>query len=432
MREVAGKSETPEGYRGVEFGPKTLSIPKDWAVKRFGDVFSRRSESITPKEGETVRYVGLKHLNSGELEIAGYDEDGQERSSSRRFEQGDVLFGKLRPNLEKAAIAPFEGVCSSDIIPIYSEDESLHEYLPYLMHSKLVRDRVVSTMEGTNLPRTSWDDLASMRVPVPPETERSCIASVLSTVDEQIQETDSAIDKTRELNRGLSQNLLFEGIGHSSYQTVQAGPKTFEIPEEWTVSTVGGITSRLRNGIAEKQNHDGVGIPVTRIETIAEGFVDRDSIGWMDLDPDDYEEFRLQKGDILFSHKNSLEHLGKTAQYWSEETLFHGENLLLLRPDESVINPRFAYFFLNGETTRQICRSFAKKSVSQVSLNQKEVSALPIPLPPMEEQDRIVEILDKGEKVLHEERATKEALQGLKRGLMQDLLTGKRRVETDD
>ncbi len=152
----------------------------------------------------------------------------------------------------------------------------------------------------------------------------------------------------------------------------------------------------------------------------------------MDIDAESHKQFLLQSGDILFSHKNSLEHLGKTAQFQSEETLSHGENLLLLRPDDDIVYPRFAYFFLNTKAVRSICRSFAKKSVSQVSLNQKEVSGLPMPLPPMEEQKKIAAILDKAEEGIRKELNHKQRLQELKRGLMQDLLTDKVRVNTDD
>ena len=275
------------------------------------------------------------------------------------------------------------------------------------------------------------DDLKSLPLLSPTLPEQRRIAEILSTVDEKIQQTDEIIVKRNEVRTGLMQDLLFRGIEHETYQTKQVGPKQFEIPQDWTLSNIGSVTNRLRNGIAEKQNHDGIGIPVTRIETISEGFVDTDKIGWMDIDEESHRKFKLQRGDIMFSHKNSLEHLGKSAQFQSDERLYHGENLLLLRPDEGVVFPRFAYFFLNTETIRSICRSFAKKSVSQVSLNQKEVSGLPMPIPPMDEQKKIARILDTVEEGIREEMKYKQHLQELKRGLMQDLLTGKVRVKTN-
>lgn len=248
MSEALEQSDLREGYKEVQFGPKTLVVPGDWYTERFGDIFHQRRESIDGIEDKTVKYVGLKHLDSGQLDINGYDENGRERSSSRVFREGDVLFGKLRPNLNKAAIAPFSGVCSSDIIPIYAEEDARQQYLPYLMHSKLIRDRVVSTMEGTNLPRTSWSDLEKTLIPLPSLPEQRRISDILSTVDEQIQHTDKAIEKNANLRTGILQDLLHLGIWEHDTAEHRIGPKTVTIPEAWEIQRIGDLLSKDTDG----------------------------------------------------------------------------------------------------------------------------------------------------------------------------------------
>nr|WP_236639572.1 hypothetical protein [Salinigranum halophilum] len=202
MSEALEQSDIREGYEEVQFGPKALIVPGDWTTERLGDVFHHRRESINVNDGETVRYVGLKHLDSGQLDINGYDEDGRERSSSRAFREGDILFGKLRPNLNKAAIAPFTGICSSDIIPIYADDEALQRYLPYLMHSKLVRDRVVSTMEGTNLPRTSWGDLKNTLIPSPHSPNSAASPTSFRRSTSRFSRLTRSLTSERQFERG--------------------------------------------------------------------------------------------------------------------------------------------------------------------------------------------------------------------------------------
>jgi len=443
MNEAMEKFDLRKGYKEVQFGPKTLVVPSDWSTNKFGDVFQRRRESIDEIEDETVKYVGLKHIDSGQLTIIGYEEDGRERSSSRIFREGDVLFGKLRPNLNKAAVAPFSGVCSSDIIPIYAEKDVHQQYLPYLMHSKLVRDRVVSTMEGTNLPRTSWDDLENTLIPLPSLPEQRRIADILSMVDEQIQQTDEIIEKRRELRQGLLQELFRRGaVEHErilapeelaakvgGVNTGMDHTTVGQIPEGWETERLGELTENSSYGInASAEEFDPEKPRYLRITDIADdGHLKQDDPKC--ISRHESEGFELHPGDLLFARTGAT--VGKTLLYQEDhpEAAYAGY-LIRFQLNQTRILPKFAFYFTQTDNYDRWVSRITRQG-AQENINTGEYCSILVPLPPVSEQQKIVSVLESVDQEIEQERQTKQTLKELKRGLMQDLLTGEVRIDTE-
>lgn len=167
-----------------------------------------------------------------------------------------------------------------------------------------------------------------------------------------------------------------------------------QLPQGWELKTFGDVLSLVTNGVNGKQNKEGVGVPVSRIETIADQKIDLDRIGYLEsYDEEKIEKYRLQENDILFSHINSALHLGKTAIVPSNVNLYHGVNLLRLAVNE-LAEPRYfnyycKYFRLLGEFS-----AHAQHAVNQSSLNQKKLKAFNIPLAPIQQQKRIADKLD--------------------------------------
>jgi type I restriction enzyme S subunit len=439
MSEALDQSNLREGYKQVQFGPKTLVVPTDWYTERFGNVFNRRRGSIDNLNDERIKYVGLKHIDSGQLKINGYDENGRERSSSRVFHEGDVLFGKLRPNLDKAAIAPFSGICSSDIIPIYAEEDARQQYLPYLMHSKIVRDRAVSTMEGTNLPRTSWSDLEKTLVPLPPLPEQRRIADILSTVDKQIQQTDKIIQKTKELKKGVFNDLISAGVEqNTTTKCVKVGPLQIEIPEKWSIEQLknvvldedgairtGPFGSKLKN-----KHHVPEGVKLYEQKHVYEEKFD---IGNRHVTEEWYHSeltsYQARPFDVLITLQGTVGEAAMIPE--SAEKGVINPKLIRIRPDDSIVDPQYLARFLDDARISNQQIEFLSHGAVVSGLNVQTVGQIKVPLPPLSEQRKIINAVNKiGQKVSEEENK-KELLKDLKRGLMQNLLTGKIRVNTD-
>ena len=167
-----------------------------------------------------------------------------------------------------------------------------------------------------------------------------------------------------------------------------------QLPHNWELKTFGDVLSLITNGINGKQNKAALGIPVSRIETIANQSIDMSRVGYLEsYDNDKINKYLLNANDILFSHINSALHLGKTALVPKGLTLYHGINLLRLSVNE-LVEPRYfnyycKYFRLLGEFSAN-----AQHSVNQSSLNQKKLKSFNIPIAPKDEQNLIAGKLD--------------------------------------
>lgn len=170
----------------------------------------------------------------------------------------------------------------------------------------------------------------------------------------------------------------------------------------------------IRNGKSVKQTKEINGLPITRIETIANQKVDSNRVGYASLSEKEAGNYILKNGDILFSHINSLEHLFKTAMYEGyPEKLVHGMNLLCLRPNQDLILPKYLLLLLKTPIVRSDLMRYANKSVNQASISVGNLKKLILNIPPLSEQKRIAEILDKADELRQKRQQSIEKLDEL-------------------
>lgn len=160
--------------------------------------------------------------------------------------------------------------------------------------------------------------------------------------------------------------------------------------------TLAEVLCVVRNGLSIPNNKRQGGLPITRIETIADGTIDADRVGYGDINQDDANGYLLQSQDILFSHINSIDHIGKCAIYEGQPSdLVHGMNLLVLRSESTRIDAKYLLHTLRSRVFRRQLSRIIKPAVNQASLTITDLKTLTIPLPPLEEQKQIAAILDK-------------------------------------
>jgi len=162
----------------------------------------------------------------------------------------------------------------------------------------------------------------------------------------------------------------------------------------WEKKVLGDVLEVLRNGVNCKQDKKGIGEKISRIESISSGEFDIEKIGFASLSDAAKKKYKLQKGDILFSHINSPIHVGKTALFNSKEEIYHGVNLLLMRPksylDKTYFEHYLKFLFQNG-----YWKGLCKQSVNQASVNQQDINKVEVTYPKsIPEQQRIVSILN--------------------------------------
>ncbi|ADI73379.1 restriction modification system DNA specificity domain protein [Methanohalobium evestigatum Z-7303] len=168
-----------------------------------------------------------------------------------------------------------------------------------------------------------------------------------------------------------------------------------EIPEHWDVKQLRRVIKSLKNGTTAPQLDSGTtNYPVTRIETISNGYINYNNVGYLKENDVD-KRYILNKDDILISHINSLEYIGNCAIYKDNETLVHGMNLLRLIPDDNII-PDFLIYYLKSKNFKYSARIHAKPAINQASVSSTVLKSLKFSYPSnFNEQKSIANFLDK-------------------------------------
>lgn len=183
-------------------------VPEDWDIVRLEEVCELRREAVEPTN-KGLRYIGLEHMDSGETRINRFGSEEEVRSTKNRFYEGDILYGKLRPYLDKVAIMNFDGICSTDIMVITTSSNRVSaDYLVNLLHLPSFLSFATSTMTGVNHPRTSWKALTPFMIPLPSIVTQKRIAETLFTIDQKIEAGENQKRALEALFKTLLSSLM--------------------------------------------------------------------------------------------------------------------------------------------------------------------------------------------------------------------------------
>lgn len=183
-------------------------IPSEWEVIEFGDFAEITKGKYNPIENGNMKCLELEHIEQGTGAINGWANSVDQKSIKNKFKNGQVLFGKLRPYLQKYWLAEFDGVCSSEIWVLNSiSKKCTNEFLFRIVQTyKFIQ--VANVSSGSKMPRADWDYVASFPFLLPPLPEQKVIALVLSTADAAIHTTEKLIAQKELRKKWLMQQLL--------------------------------------------------------------------------------------------------------------------------------------------------------------------------------------------------------------------------------
>ena len=143
-------------------------IPEGWAVKTLGEVAMQRRSGVRPEEIDAESpYIALEHMPKRCIALTQWSNADGLASGKFKFEQGDILFGKLRPYFHKVGVAPLDGVCSTDIVVVFPKSPLWSGFVLGHISSAEFVDYTDATSTGTKMPRTNWADMARYKVALP-------------------------------------------------------------------------------------------------------------------------------------------------------------------------------------------------------------------------------------------------------------------------
>ena len=263
------------------------------------------------------------------------------------------------------------------------------------------------------------------------KAEQAKIAEVLSTVDRAIEQTEALIAKQQRIKTGLMQALLTRGIDeHGNLRSEQThkfkDSPLGRIPVEWESASLAVFVPSAEYGISTSLGESGY--PVLRMNNVLDSEAELSDLKFTDAPVP--EHLWLRDGDVLFNRTNSWEHVGRTGIWRGQiESATFASYLVRLNPHPDKLLPEMLNFWLNWERIQIAMRRQATPAVQQVNINPTNLRSIPAAFPRnLDEQTAITVRISAVREVLNAYREHLYKLKSMKAGLMQDLLTGDRRV----
>jgi type I restriction enzyme, S subunit len=393
-------------------------LPIGWKYSSISDIAAIRKEKRFPEQG--IKCIELEHIESNTGHISGWDATGAQASIKTVFIKNDILFGKLRPYLRKYAIAPFDGICTTEIFAIYPIKSDVDgKFLYWLMQSDDVFSEIDSLSFGTKMPRVTWNDISALQLKIPPLPEQNRIANVLMALNAKIQNISAQITATQALKQSLMQMLFKRGVGTKNGRNRQApcsNPISF-----------GKIAPIIRRpvDVVNSTTYPELGLRSFGKGTFHKPALTGEAVGGKRL-------FAIEPGDLLFSNVFAWE--GAVAVVKPEDKgRFGSHRFISCNVDKSRANAWYLYrYFTTPDGIAKLQLASPGGAGRNKTLGLSALAAISIPLPSLAEQEKVVAIMEEVDAKLAFLTKKQALYQTLKRGLMQKLLSGEWRVKCDD
>jgi type I restriction enzyme S subunit len=425
-------------YKETNFKETPIGkIPKDWGIVKVCNLFdlykgttpsSKIKEYwdgnipfVTPTDITNINDSNEMYLKTTENYIS---ETGL-KSKGLKLVPGNSLLFTSRATIGYLAINEIEAAINQGIISLIPKNKTVDVTFFYYLLQRL-RDLFESLAGGSTYKEISMSTFSNLSISFPPLLEQQKISEILSTVDEAIQKTNEIIAKTERLKKGLMQELLTKGIGHKEFKDTEIG----RIPKEWEIKKLKDVCMKITDGShwspkeIEKSDYR-----IASVTNLKELYIDVNSCKF--ISEEDYAHLVREgdvpeKGDVLFSKDGTVGICFTFKQ--SNYKIGVLSSIAIIKPDHQFLYSDFlAYALKSPNVVWQIIGRKTGTALTRIILDN--LKTVKIPIPSLEEQQKIADILLTVDEKLKLERNEKTRLEKIKQGLMDLLLTGKIRVK---
>ena len=372
----------------------------NWETREFSLVVHKSKAKINPKkESDNAICIELEHISKESGHLLGSTSSNLQRSTKNVFKKGNVLFGKLRPNLRKYLYCEFDGVCSSEIWVLEAKQGIYPKFLFYLVQ----QDRFISSacvVSGSKMPRADWDYVSKIPFQVPPLPEQKAIAETLQAWDTAIEKTEKLITE-KEKQFGWLRSSLIRNV------------------KDTTVHQFGDLLSESR--MPDTENNPKKRITV-RLHL--KGVSIREYRGTESEGATQY--FVRKAGQLIYGKQNIFR--GSIGIIPNELDGYSSSQDIPAFDIADKISPSWLFWYMSQSHFYKRLEHFATGSGSK-RLHPKELFRINIAVPTFEQQKRIAETLNTFSHKIDLLKKLAEQYRKQKRGLMQKLLTGEWRVK---
>jgi type I restriction enzyme S subunit len=428
-----------EGYKDSELG----EIPKSWEVVELGNEIEIKhgyafiGSGFTQEENENILLSPGNFESNGGIKFDWKKQKYFRGTVPHEFvlKENDLLVAMT--DLTKSCVILGSPAIIPDsefnylhnqrlgLINIINNQRLTKTYLFHYFNYSIYRDYLRSCATGTTVSHTSPKTIYQVKLLLPPLKEQQKIAEILNTVDDKIELIDQQIAQAQSLKKGLMQRLLTKGIGHTEFKDSPLG----EIPKSWEVVKVEDISNTITKGASPKwqgYEYQSSGMLFVTSENVRDGLLDISKPKFLPLEFNQkVKKSRLKNGDILINIVGAS--IGRSCMYNSDFEFANINQAICLLRIESPLLSKYILYYLQGEETIKRLLDAQNGSARQ-NLSLTDIRKFKFAIPPEEEQSKAIEIFNSISEKLEVLSEKKGQTQWLKKGLMQQLLTGRVRI----
>ena len=393
------------------------NIPSHWKSLGLKRTINLINEKTTD---ESLTYIGLENIESftGRLSNTKFVTAD---STCNLFKIGDILFNKLRPYLTKSIITDFEGKCTTELLVLRGFKGDT-KYLNYILLSPEYIGYIDSSTYGSKMPRANWNFIGNVNIPYPPLVEQQHIVSFLdektAKIDEYIDKKNKEIEVLKEWKKALIAHVVTKGLNTNAKMKDSGVSWIGEIPEHWKVDKLGMHFRQRNEKVSDKE------FPALSVSK--EGVTPQLSTA-VKTDNGDNRK-KVCKGDFVVNSRSDRKGSCGFSSYDGSVSLIN----IVVTPID-LCDRYYHYLFRSNNYIEEFYRLGRGIVADLWTTRYVEMRNIMIPLPPIEEQQEIVEYIDaattKADKMIVELTNHVESMKEYKQRLIADVVTGKINVQ---
>jgi len=347
-------------------------------VFKFSDVASNYIERISPGPGDEMHYIGLEHISPDSLYVKEWGSKTELIGEKIEMRKGDILFARRNAYLKRVGIAPFDGIFSAHGLVLRPNEKVIsHDLFPFLIKSDVFMKRAINISVGSLSPTVNWKDLKNESFTIPDLCDQKKYSDILWKFEDLIEFYRNRIIIADELIK----SRFIEMFGNLNTNS-----------KHWEMKTISDVAKvPLHYGSTASAIDYDSDVRYVRITDIgSDGKLNDDF-----KSPSEYNSrYLLNKGDILFARSGSV---GVTYLFDEKYKSIFAGYLIRFVPNTEKIDPGFAYQYTKSEYCQGILTG-SKRGGVQKNVNAKQLSAIPIPVPPMNLQKEFTDFVRRVDK----------------------------------
>lgn len=430
-------------YTETDFKETSIGkVPRDWDVTRIEEVcevvgggtpstyvkeyWNGEIPFVTPTDITELEKRNVNFLDKTKSYIT---KKGLKNSSAKLLPPNSVLLTS-RATIGYGLINKIPMATNQGFANLICSEKAYNLYILYLM--RFLRKTLLQMASGSTFKEVARGVIRNLKIPLPSVQEQRMISDILCIVDDVLFKTDGIITKTELLKRGLMQELLTKGIGQKEFKDTEIG----KIPKTWHVAKLSEVAIKIKDMDHKMPDKQEQGVPFVSIKCMLKypdfAFdIDSNDPDLEFISKQDYESqikrFDVEMGDIIYSRFGSI---GNAKFVVTDQPFLASYSIVLIKADKTRVDPIYLTCALNSEEVRRQAK-VATKGATNRNLHLEDIRNLRLPVPTMEEQERIAEAIVAADRSLGLEKEEKAKIESVRQGLTDMLLTGKVRAKVD-